>query len=169
MQQFFCMYIWTIRCVRIIYEKSIFCVVDVKKTKHVLQKLLFLVPNFILLHIPNDKSIFYEKLFTHSACADVHVNFSFEFFKYFKMYKRHISKKRIIWIKSQNYHSYLSDTFLEIPRTYHYHIMPVGVKVHTSTVELGDILLHACSHFSKPVQSQAINISSYFQLSNLHV
>jgi hypothetical protein len=55
------------------------------------------------------------------------------------MYQRCISKEKDHMNQEPEYHSYLSDTFLKIPPTN----MPVVVKVHASTVELGDILLHA--------------------------
>jgi hypothetical protein len=45
-----------------------------KKKKHVSQKILFLAPNFVVLHNPNDKSIFMEGLCALLECEeDVHV------------------------------------------------------------------------------------------------
>jgi hypothetical protein len=58
--------------------KQIFFVIDVKKTKQVSQKALFLALKFVFLHNPNDKLIFHAKtLWSRIVCftfttIDVH-------------------------------------------------------------------------------------------------
>jgi hypothetical protein len=61
-------------------------VVGMKKTKHVWYNVFFLASKFVFFYVGQMTSRFFVKrLCAHTTCEEVRVNFSFEFFKHFKM------------------------------------------------------------------------------------
>jgi hypothetical protein len=83
-------------CAHTVSRKPDIFMVHIKKTKHVSQKDLFLVPKFIFLHSPNDKSFFFsERLYAHVAC-ELYTRDFLEFFNILNYIKDAFQNKRRI-------------------------------------------------------------------------